>query len=119
MRNLRSNTNTGLRPGRRRHERKGLFQTQCSVEPAIVIVEIDQNHPGEAPVEYLEIVKPLKKKRRKYLPGERLLIKMNKEQEKKNSIIEVKLPDAARGSQGQVDIDKLTISINRILKDFN
>ena len=115
MRNLRSCTKN----------RKGLFHTYSEVEPAIVIVETDANHPEEAPVEYLEIVKPLKKKRKKYLPGERLLIKMNKEAQKKSAIIEATQsgqgfnPDAARGSQPQVDIDKLTVSINRILKDFN
>jgi hypothetical protein len=64
-------------------KRKGLFQTQCTVEPAIVIVEIDESHPEEEPLEYLKIIKPLKKKRKKYLPGERLLIKMNKENQKK------------------------------------
>ena len=75
-------------------KRRGLFQTQCEVEPAIVIVETDANNPEEAPVEYLEIVKPLKKKRKRYLPGERLLIKMNKEREKKSN----KQVAAARGT---------------------
>ena len=85
-----------------------MFKTQSTVEPAIVIVERDENHPQDEPVEYLEIVRPLKKKQKKYLTGERLLIKMNKEQEKKNS----------RAAGSDPDIDKLTISVNRILKDF-
>ena len=95
---------------RKRKTRGGMFRTQSHVEPAVVVQEIDLNHPEENPVEYVQIIKPKKAKKRKYLPGERLLIKLEKQREKEKNKL--------RNTESQVNVDKLTESINHILAKF-
>ena len=83
----------------------GLFRTRSIVEPAIVIKEINEETGTEE--EFVEVIIP-KKKVKKCLAGERLLLKLAKQKSKS----EVKKEHTNQ------DVVKLTLSINRILKDF-
>ena len=89
--------------------RPHLFSTRSEVEPAVVVREIDEADPNNCePIEYVQVIKPKKGRGKKYLPGERLLLKLESQRlksSKKNN----------RVKSGEPDIDKLTISINRIL----
>ena len=87
---------------RNRPKFQSIFSCKRQFEPAVVVEDIDED--GQV----FEELKPLKKKKKgpKYLPGERLLLKLNKQnKEKKKSPV-------------HIDIDKVSTSIKNVLKLF-
>ena len=80
----------------------GLFRTRSEIEPAVVVREIDAENPDN-PVDYVQVI-PKRKKKKKYLPGERLLIRLNKL--------------SLKETQNNPPIDKLTASISKIIKEL-
>ncbi len=86
---------------RNRPKFKSIFSCKRQFEPAVVVEEIDED--GQV----FEELKPIKKKKKgpKYLPGERLLLKLNKQNKPKKD-------------PAHMDIDKVSISISNMLKLF-
>jgi hypothetical protein len=87
---------------RNRPKFQSIFSCKRQFEPAVVVEEIDED--GQV----FEELKPVQKKKKgpKYLPGERLLLKLNKQnKEKKKDPV-------------QIDIDKVSTSISNVLKLF-
>ena len=77
-----------------------IFSPRRIFEPAVVVNEITEDGEIE------EVLKPKQKKKDKYLPGERLLVKLNKENQnqKEKKIL--------------IDEDKIMKSLNNMLKLF-
>ena len=86
---------------RNRPKFQSIFSCKRQFEPAVVVEEIDED--GQV----FEELKPIKKKKGpKYLPGERLLLKLNKQNKPKKK------------EPVHIDIDKVSTSISNVLKLF-
>ena len=86
---------------RNRPKFQSIFSCKRQFEPAVVVEEIDED--GQV----FEELKPIKKKKEpKYLPGERLLLKLNKQNKPKKK------------EPVHIDIGKVSTSIRNVLKLF-
>ena len=82
---------------------RSIFACQKEFTPAVVVEEIDED--GNV---YEELkIKKKKPKASKYLPGQRLLLKLNKQKHDKNKL-----------KPNTPDMNKITKSVNNLLKIF-
>ena len=85
------------------------FRARCVIQPAIVEEVVDD----EGYVE--EIVKPIKRESRRYLPGERLLKRLNKDRERKRKKDRSSRED---GDEKELDLDSIERALNNIVREF-
>ena len=96
-------------------ERESIFTCRSSFTPYV---------PPEEKISLQDhIPQSVKEERKKddgieYLPGERLLIKLGKQREKKKKQLGVLAATQQNGDQRTVDMDRITQSMSRVLSTF-